>query len=421
MNCIWRITPPVLLVVLLILAESAGVHRVAAHRTAAIPGPNNTSLPMAINPATPTLGNYPPSSVAVSANVTVTANVAPPSTTSVATILNDDGSVNLGSNGSFDMSGFRMEYGPNLAPRFVRSAKVSNERALNRDSQVGVDSGVNANIFAFAVMGTDLYVGGNFTSANVSGTGGMSIPVNYLAKFDTTVNTWSAIGNGNGNGVNGPVYTLAVIGTDLYVGGQFTRANVGGSGGTPEVPVNNIVSFDTTTGTWSALGNGNRDGVNNSARALAVMGSDLYVGGYFTSANVGGSGGTPVVPANRVAKFDTSTRTWSALGNGDGNGLNNQAGALAVAGNDLYVGGAFTSVNFGGSGSTPAVPANYVAKFNTSTRTWSALTNGNVWVTGQVNALAVVGTDLYIGGSFASGGPPTPPLPPSFFNASITS
>src|SRR6185369_10364432 len=38
---------------------------------------------------------------------------------SVANILNEDGSVKLGANGSFDVSGFRMEYAPNGAPRFV--------------------------------------------------------------------------------------------------------------------------------------------------------------------------------------------------------------------------------------------------------------------------------------------------------------
>ena len=53
---------------------------------------------------------------------------------------------------------------------------------------------------------------------------------------------------------------------------------------------------------WSALGSG----VDNSVHALAMSGSDLYVGGDFSAA--GGSS------ANRVAKWNGSA--WSALGAG---------------------------------------------------------------------------------------------------------
>ncbi|MEK7676755.1 MAG: choice-of-anchor D domain-containing protein, partial [Verrucomicrobiota bacterium] len=76
---------------------------------------------------------------------------------------------------------------------------------------------------------------------------------------------------------------------------------------------------------WSALGSG----LNSLVNELAVSGSDLYVGGAFTTA--GGSA------ANRIAKWDWSA--WSALGSG----LNSSVYALAVSGSDLYVGGDFTT------------------------------------------------------------------------------
>jgi cysteine-rich repeat protein len=60
-----------------------------------------------------------------------------------------------------------------------------------------------------------------------------------------------------------------VGGTDLYVGGWFTTA-----GG---VSANHIAKWDGST--WSALGSGAYD-----VRALAVGGTDLYVGGWFTTA-----------------------------------------------------------------------------------------------------------------------------------------
>jgi len=48
------------------------------------------------------------------------------------------------------------------------------------------------------------------------------------------------------NGLNGPVWAIAVSGSDVLLGGQFTQAG--------PVPVNNIARWDGTN--WSALGSG---------------------------------------------------------------------------------------------------------------------------------------------------------------------
>ncbi|MGH7869616.1 MAG: hypothetical protein ACREP9_18810, partial [Candidatus Dormibacteraceae bacterium] len=66
------------------------------------------------------------------------------------------------------------------------------------------------------------------------------------------------------------VYALAVSGSDLYVGGIFTTA-----GG---IAATNIAKWDGSS--WSALGSG----ANNAVDALAVSDSDLYAGGYFGTA-----------------------------------------------------------------------------------------------------------------------------------------
>src|SRR6266704_258792 len=68
--------------------------------------------------------------------------------------------------------------------------------------------------------------------------------------------------------------------------------------------------------------------------ALAVSGSDLYAGGVFTTA--GGSA------ANRIAKWNGNS--WSALGSGmNGGHPYSYVSALAVSGSDLYAGGFFTT------------------------------------------------------------------------------
>jgi len=79
---------------------------------------------------------------------------------------------------------------------------------------------------------------------------------------------WSALAN---CGLNFSVYSLAVSGTDLYVGGGFTEAADG-----IVVDLNHIARY--SAGAWSALPN---YGLEDSVTALAVSGTDLCVGGFF--------------------------------------------------------------------------------------------------------------------------------------------
>jgi hypothetical protein len=145
-------------------------------------------------------------------------------------------------------------------------------------------------------------------------------------------------------GVFGGVEALAVVGNEVYVGGYFTSA-----GG---VRANNVARFNTQTNTWSTLGTGSSNGVDSVVNALAVVGNEVVVGGLFTSA-----GG---VSANRVARFNTQTNTWSTLGTGSQNGVNGLGVfALAVVGNEVYVGGAFISAG--------GVSAICVARWNSGT------------------------------------------------------
>ncbi|MBK8421174.1 hypothetical protein [Candidatus Villigracilis saccharophilus] len=148
-------------------------------------------------------------------------------------------------------------------------------------------------------------------------------------------NVWNALGSGLNNGVR----AVAVSGTDVYVGGIFTDA-----GG--DANADYIAKF--SGGVWSALG---ATPLNSSVSAIAVSGADVYAGGDFTDA--GGD-----VNADYIAKF--SGGAWSALG---GTPLNNTVYAIAVSGADVYAGGGF--LNAGGDAN-----ADFIAKF--SGGVWSA-------------------------------------------------
>ena len=120
---------------------------------------------------------------------------------------------------------------------------------------------------ALAVSGTTLYAGGQFTTAG-------GVQANHIAKWDGSA--WSDLSSGMGAGSIPRVYALAVSGTDLYAGGYFTTA--GGRA------ANNIAKWDGSA--WSALGSGvSRSGYEPSVEALAADGvGHLFVGGSFSLA-----------------------------------------------------------------------------------------------------------------------------------------
>jgi hypothetical protein len=227
--------------------------------------------------------------------------------------------------------------------------------------------GEDASVWALAVgedeSGDDiLYVGGEFTIA-----GGQF--ANNIAKFEN--GNWSKLGTGT----DGGVYALALSGSTLYVGGYFSSA-----GGVENTQ--GIAQWDGST--WSALGSGLAGEYGTYVNTLAVSGSTLYVGGGFGSA-----GGVPYT--NGIAQWNGST--WSALGSGlVGDEYGARVYTLAVSDSALYVGGAFVSAG--------GVALNNIAKWDGAN--WSALGTG--MDEGYPSYLAVLGSDLYVGGSFREAG-----------------
>src|SRR5438876_792273 len=99
----------------------------------------------------------------------------------------------------------------------------------NGSSWSALGAGMNSNVFALAVSGSDVYAGGGFLMAGGSA-------ANYVAKWDGS--SWSA----PGSGMNGEVRALAVSGANVYAGGGFTTA-----GG---IAANHIAQWNGSS--WSA-------------------------------------------------------------------------------------------------------------------------------------------------------------------------
>jgi len=231
---------------------------------------------------------------------------------------------------------------------------------------LGGGNGVNSDVLALGVLGNQVYVGGYFSQAG-------GAPAALIASWNGSV--WSTLGAGLGGGDYPSVQSIAAIGSDLYVGGEFIEA-----GGQPAFK---IARWNGTS--WSALGSGNANGVSRGdfigVQAITAFGSDVIVGGNFAEA--GGA------PAFGVARWNGSS--WSSLGSGAQNGVNNGVLALAVQNGSLYVGGGFSQA--GGQS------AENIARWDGNT--WSALGAG---VNGTVHSLTVKDGELFVGGTFTLAG-----------------
>jgi len=132
--------------------------------------------------------------------------------------------------------------------------------------------------------------------------------------------------------LDGQVDAIAVVGSRVIVGGQFTRAQ-NASGG-PELSRVNILAFNRTTGIIDTGFVPNADG---RVRTLAPApdGASVYVGGQFNT--LGGQ------TARKIARLNTATGLKVA---GFNPGIpESLVYDLKLVGNRLFIGGQFTKIN----------------------------------------------------------------------------
>jgi trimeric autotransporter adhesin len=260
--------------------------------------------------------------------------------------------------------------------------------------------------------GSQIYIGGDFSEGRNTATS--SVIVSNLARWDGS--QWQRLSAGNA-GLNAPVLALHTRAGSVYAAGSFNTvgsalspslAQWNGSWLTRPNPVGatyvenamafasdtnqllwaGIVRLDSTlfggiaratTSTFAALSTTNLS-FADSIQAVAIKGSNIYVGGRFT--NIGG------VAANNIARWDGTA--WNAMGAGV-NGRVHDIEA-AFSGNSILVGGEFTQAG--------GLSASRIARWDGAS-TWTAVGSG---VNGPVFAIQNAFLEIAVGGNFSSAG-----------------
>lgn len=222
-------------------------------------------------------------------------------------------------------------------------------------------------IYSLLLDGSTLYVGGDFNSATSGDTNATfgGHPRQGLVAVDTTLNTnnvtsWTPV-------LNGAVSTMALSGTNLYAGGNFSQTSYVNSMGTV---------FDN-------LGNLNYASPNISGWIFVTIpdgAGGWYVGGEFTSVNG--------QPRNGLARInsDGSLHAFNPDIQTSYNGIR----SLLLDGSTLYFGGNLLTVDGQSRSGLAAV--------NTST---GNVTSWDPHIDGSVLSMALNGTTLYAGGIFS--------------------
>lgn len=223
---------------------------------------------------------------------------------------------------------------------------------------------VNGRVLALAVVGTTLYAGGDFTQAG--GGAGSTLPAARANLAAFTVADGRLL-PALSSGADAPVHVLVGAGAVLYAGGEF--ATFGGASRA------RLAAYDTAADGVT----GWNPGADGTIRALAVAAdaATVYAGGAF--ANAGGAARPFLVQLDATTGTATS---WNPSANA-------AVAALALSGDTLYVGGAFTQL--GGNARNHAGAVH---------RTTGVVAAWDPNADDAVEAIAISGTTAYLGGQF---------------------
>jgi hypothetical protein len=254
----------------------------------------------------------------------------------------------------------------------VSTVQVTDGQGTTATAQVrALRIRVNAAVFTTATDGTNLYVGGRFSAVNP-----YSAP--RLAIVDqASGNLATACDLGTGF-LGGYVAANVTVGNSIYAAGDFNQYR--------GAVVGKLAKIDATTCAIDPVfigGGGFGTQLGETVYALAISGSSLYVVG-----NISTYRGTTIP---RMAKLDLTTGAADPAFNPTPQ-PDAPSNAIVVSGTSVYVGGGFT--HFGG------VTTPYFAKLDAATGAVDTVFAAAPGPDGFVTTLAIAANQLYVGGSF---------------------
>ena len=253
-----------------------------------------------------------------------------------------------------------------VAGGFTTVSAESRDRFASIEKDNGLLNPINIQsngyISTLLLDGNNLYIAGSFTSI-------LGQTRNRVASINTISNTLLPF-NPNVGTLDNYVFCMLMSGSNLYIGGLFTQVS-----GTTR---NRICAVDKNSGALLPF-NPSITSVDSSVNSLLLSGSNLYLGGTFTTI----SGST----RNNIACVNKDSGALLAFNPN----VNSQVNSLLLSGTVLYLGGDFTQI----SGTT----RNYIGAVNKDSGALNVSFNPSS--NGVIYDLEISGSNLYVGGSFS--------------------
>ena len=239
------------------------------------------------------------------------------------------------------------------------------------DNATAWNPAAGAIVHSLLLNGTTLYAGGDFSGVNSVG----GADRDRIAALRTDLNTNNATAwNPDSDGI---VRAMALDGTTLYVGGDFSGVNsIGGADRDRIAALRTDLNTNNATA-WNP-------GASSTVWAMALDGTILYVCGDFNT--IAGQA------RSKIAALQTDLNTNNATAWNPGAG--STVRALAVAGSSVFAGGDFSTL--GGASRNNLGSVDTISGIATA---WNPDPNS------RVRALAHSPGRLDVGGSFVSVGP----------------